>query len=154
MSPAVSPPRTPRVLVVADEIDRKRLLAMISSDHYEAIWVGTVSEALIKVEQEPIDLVISELYMPDISGWALLEVIKVEHPHVHVVLMTGSLSPEAEDVLTDLKADGFLLKPVNQRRLQILLRALLTTDGLDRAIDVIAVDPGPPESAFRRANSG
>ena len=132
---------TPRVVVVDDAGDSEHLCQVISRYGFEAISLPSPRAALQRLEKEHYDLVVCKLHMPDFSGWDLLKAVKKEHPKTHVVLMSDGFSLEAQDLLTDLEVDGYLTKPVKHRRLQLLLRALLTSDDLDRAMDVVVLDP-------------
>ena len=131
-----------RVIVVDDADDSENLCEIISCYGFEAIALPSARAALQRLDKEHWDLVVCELHMPDFSGWELLKAVKEQHPKTHVVLMSDSFSMEAQAVLTDREVDGYLNRPVKHRRLQLLLRALLTTDDdLDRAMDVVVVDP-------------
>ena len=131
----------PRVIVVDDAGDSENLCEIISRYGFEAIALPSARAALQRLDKEHWHLVVCELHMPDFSGWELLKAVKKEHPKTHVVLMSDGFSLEAQAVLTDREVDGYLTRPVKHRRLQLLLRALLTTDDLDRAMDVVVVDP-------------
>ena len=53
--------------------------------------------------------------------------------------MTGQVSEAAENILTDMKADGYLIKPVVPERVRVLFRALLDPQNIDRDAEVALV---------------
>lgn len=134
----------PRVLAVDDDkpfLDA--LCALIEEEGYLANGVNSGAEAFKYLEQNPVDLVLTELFMSGVDGWDLLEEIKKKRPHVHVVVTTGHITDQGEALLTSRKADGYLIKPIKPRRLSVLFRALLRPDNLDRATEAVVVDRDP-----------
>ncbi|MFT5091025.1 MAG: CheY-like chemotaxis protein [Candidatus Latescibacterota bacterium] len=133
-----------QVLVVDDaDGERKELHSLVEAEGYRAMSAGSGQEALDFLKGTPVALVIAELFMPGIDGWELLDTVKKQYPDVHVVVTTGSISEQGEALLKSRKADGYLIKPVKERPMQILLRALLLPDNLDRSAEVVAVSADP-----------
>ena len=129
-----------RIIVVdEDEVTRGRLVTLASDEGYRVTAVGNGQEALDALEVEAVDLVVTELFMSDVDGWQLLDQIKTSHPLTHVVVTTDNITEQGEALLDSREADGYLLKPVQRRPLQILFRALLAPGNLDRAADVVVV---------------
>ena len=140
IDPDLPNPSEVRVLVVDDsDAERQALHELIEAEGYKVISLGGGREALEYVQDTRVDLIVTELQMRDIDGWDLLDAVKKKHPDIHVVATTGSISEQGEALLKSRKADGYLVKPVKQRPLQILLRALLSPDNLDRLSEVLAV---------------
>ena len=130
------------VLVVDDDSGMLRnLCQLVELDGYRATGVESGEEALQRIAAEKVDIVVTELFMPGIDGWELLDQVKKEKPSIHVVVTTGNITEQAEKLLTSRKADGYLVKPVQPRRLHIALRALLFPRNLDRVTEVVALDP-------------
>ena len=69
------------------------------------------SEALELLLNEKVDLVISDIKMPEMDGIALLESIKKEYS-IPVIMLTGHGSVESAVEAMKLGADDFLPKPV------------------------------------------
>ena len=65
--------------------------------------------------------VILDLHMPDISGFDLQSWLAWYSPEIHVIVMTGQDSPEAERRVISYKPLAYLLKPMND---QLLLDAV------------------------------
>ena len=132
---------TIRHILLVDEPgeDQVALVDAIKSEGYRLTEVHSRQDALDYLRKVQVDLVVTELMMPNINGWDLLSEIKAKFPKVHVVVMTGQVSDSAEDILTDMKADGYLVKPVMPERARVLFRALLDPQNLDRDAEVALV---------------
>jgi DNA-binding response OmpR family regulator len=135
------PPESFHVLVVeAVEDQRQALCELVRQGGYRVSEAPSGRQALKLLEGKDIHVVITELVMSGLDGWGLLEVIKKKHPRVHVLVVTGYMTGQGEAILTDQRADGYLIKPVIPKRVHTLLRALLYPQNLDRATEVVAVD--------------
>lgn len=135
------PPSSFHILVVDDDDNVRQVLCeIIQTDGYRVTGVPGGQEALDLLRKTPVDLALVDLMMPDMNGWQLLRAVKADHGGIPVVLITGYISEQGESILTDRKADGYLVKPVDRRRIQSLLRSLLYPRNLGRAAEVVAVD--------------
>lgn len=128
------------VAVVDEPPDCESTSALIRDLGYRATEVEDGLQALELVKRGGVDVVITELYMPGLDGWELAREVENARPDVHVVALASSVTQQGEQVLTSRHIDGYLIKPVSGRRLEILLRALLWPDNLDRPSDVVLVD--------------
>jgi CheY-like chemotaxis protein len=70
---------------------------------------GEKAEEILKTL--PVDLVVTDLKMPEMDGFELLAYIKKRHPHTPVVVMTAFGNPELEQWLRSLGIHGYLEKP-------------------------------------------
>jgi CheY-like chemotaxis protein len=137
-------PEAFHILVVDDDEDvRHSLSEIIRLDGYRVTGASSGEEALALLEKGPASLVLTDLMMPDMNGWQLLRAIKTGHPEVLVAVITGYISEQSESILTDRKADGYLLKPIDRRRLQTMLKALLYPQNLGRPAEVVLVEDDP-----------
>jgi DNA-binding response OmpR family regulator len=132
------------VLVVEDEENVRSVLCdSIAFEGYRVTGASGGQEALEILAKESVDLVLTDLMMPNMNGWQLLEAVKEQDESILVVIITGYMSEHGEAVLTNRHVDGYLSKPIDHRRLQILLKALLFAKNLGRAAEVVAVDDDP-----------
>jgi len=82
-------------------------------------------QALAAVARERVDLVITDVRMPGLSGLGLLEKLRVMHASLPVILISGSDEVASPKMATELGAFDFLRKPLDVRQLrQSALRAL------------------------------
>jgi DNA-binding NtrC family response regulator len=115
-----------RLLVVDDEKNiREGLAASLEMDGYEVATAGDGKEGLRRFGKGDIDLVITDLRMPGLSGEELLRHIDAESPGVPVIVLTGHGTVENAVEAMRQGAWDFLTKPVNLDHLgQLVKRAL------------------------------
>jgi len=88
-----------KVLIVDDEETLTWSMARSLSkdkDKYEVIIANNGREALAQLEKNKIDLVITDIRMPDINGLDLLVKIKKEYPQTKVIIMTAYGSSDVQ----------------------------------------------------------
>jgi threonine synthase len=79
-SPRGSPPCSLRIAIVDDNPDARRLVRRIlqANGDYTLLEAGTGHQALALARREPIDLMILDLMMPEVDGFAVLEALKAD----------------------------------------------------------------------------
>jgi CheY-like chemotaxis protein len=100
---------------------------------HTVIPASTLTDALRLAQQHPVDLLLSDLSLPDGSGAQLLARLRSTHPHLPAIALSGHGSP---DDLRRSKAAGFsdhLTKPLDIPELQRTLASLATTSALPNA---------------------
>lgn len=85
-----------RVLVVDDSaVDRKIVVALLErSGDYKVVHASDGAEALQAIEESIPDAIVTDLLMPKLDGYGLVEAVKEDYPSVPVILMTGKGSEE------------------------------------------------------------
>jgi CheY-like chemotaxis protein len=130
--------------VVDDEPSVRDIVKeFIAYEGYQATVASGGSEALEILEQNQIDLVITDLMMPEMNGWQLLKIIKKRFQHISVVVLTGYISEEGEKMLTNSQIDGYLVKPIDRTRLNELLKTLSQTRKSGQIANIVAIDDDP-----------
>ncbi len=115
-----------RVLIVEDDAPARRGMAdLLSLWGYEVATAGDGAEALERAAEEPPAVVVSDLVMPGMDGLALLTALRVDHPDVPVVMLTGQGSIETAVQAMKEGAYDYLTKPLDPARLQMLLERAL-----------------------------
>ena len=111
-----------KILIVDDNPNMSSLLSeMLEVFDYESIRANDGLEAIEKVEQNDVSLVITDMRMPKMSGLDLLQKIKEKRPEMPVVVISGyALDDEGNNLLASL-ADGFLNKPFKMSDIEKLL---------------------------------
>jgi DNA-binding NtrC family response regulator len=93
-----------RILIVDDEeaLTFSLYQSFILSKHeIEVLTASSGEEAWMKIKEQPVDLVLTDIYMPGMSGFDLLERIKNEYPATKVIVMTAyHVSYKKEDALS------------------------------------------------------
>ncbi|MGN6733182.1 MAG: response regulator [Candidatus Binatia bacterium] len=84
------------ILVVDDEPGYRELFAIIfNKAGYEVIQAADGFAALSLLEKYSIDLVISDILMPNLNGYALTARIRAKYGNIPIILTSGYLSPDA-----------------------------------------------------------
>ena len=119
---------TLRVLLIDDQPSILMLVqAMLERalPGVRGITAKSAIDALQLLQQEPCDVVLSDVSMPGEDGFFVLKQVRYQWPGLPVVLMSGSpLAHEAEHA----GADGFLLKPFNLDQFHAMLTAVSASD--------------------------
>ena len=101
-----------KLLIVDDEIRFLESIAQrLEMRGFDVAKAGRGAEALEICARERFDLALIDLKMPGIDGRQLLEILKREHAHLEVVILTGHGSMESAVECTKLGAFGYLPKP-------------------------------------------
>ena len=99
------------LLIDDDEVVLETVALMLTSDDHTVLPVTSGREALARLEAgESVDLVLTDLNMPDMNGWDIVRTVRARWPAVRVGLNSGSIEklPEPHEPL-----DLILRKPVN-----------------------------------------
>jgi DNA-binding NtrC family response regulator len=121
-----------RILVVDDEKDMLALLRRIITEktEYDAVLQNNPSKAVEMIEQEPFDLVITDLKMPKMDGIALLEEVKRIRPSAAVIIMTAYATIETAVEATRKGAFDYITKPFRKERILLTIRRALDWQAL------------------------
>ena len=115
-----------KILIVDDNPNMSNLLAeMLEVFDYESTTAADGLQALDELEADKYAMVITDMRMPRMSGLELLQKVKENHPKIKVVLISGYSSGEIEAQASDLKADGFIGKPLMMADIEKVLSDLL-----------------------------
>jgi CheY-like chemotaxis protein len=107
----------PRVLVVDDEPFIRRLTARILTEAgYEVVTAtdGQEAQEIAGKGASDVDLVLTDIQMPNVDGLQLGRALAVLHPHLPVMYMSGFGAP---GVMADIPESQFIAKPFLPDRL-------------------------------------
>ncbi len=113
-----------RVLIVDDEEDLTWSIAKHlkkDSAKYELFTVNSGKEALDILSQVPVDLVLSDIRMPEISGMDLLLEIREKYPTTKVIIMTAYGSSEIQNEANARGCFRYIEKPFEMQDLRKLV---------------------------------
>lgn len=116
-----------RILVVDDEqLVRNLAVQVLERAGYAVVSAGDAQRALELLESDEVDLVVSDVVMPGLSGVELLSELRDRQPELPVLLMTGgSPQPERTSRALELGAAGIVYKPFSHADLTDAVRAAL-----------------------------
>ena len=113
---------TAKILVVDDEINiREALATILEAEGYEVHAAASAEEAMSKLGEDFFQVVISDMRMDGGSGMDLLRWIRTDCPETEIILLTAYGSVEDAVEAMKLGAYDYLSKPVDRRRLSLLI---------------------------------
>lgn len=115
------------ILIVDD--DATILMLMSNVFMYDGNYILTAEsgeEALVKIKNNKIDLVISDQHMPGMSGLQFLKRVRAEYPDVVTIILTASGEVEtAVKAVNEVDVYQFILKPFNVMDLRLTVKRAL-----------------------------
>lgn len=142
--------RGARILVADDEpglVAIVRQLMQRSGAHVTIAHGGAAALDALRTPGAKFDVVITDLDMPEVDGWAVAGAVKSHSPSTHVVMLTGWAGDLAPEDFVKRGVDVVLAKPCSRAELETAIGGLLTARPAT-GLDVLLVDDEP---AFARA---
>jgi len=113
-----------KILVVDDDkMILEAITHSLTSEGYEVITATNGLQALEMAQNKKLDLIISDIMMPDLSGLSMLSMLKQFYFNKIPVIIISSL--DKSDVILSslgLGADDFMAKPINFKELSIRVK--------------------------------
>ncbi|HVZ23942.1 MAG TPA: sigma-54 dependent transcriptional regulator [Vicinamibacterales bacterium] len=115
--------RPPRILVVDDERSMRELLAIVlRREGYEVLLAENGKSAIATLEREPVDILISDIKMPDLSGVDVLRAAKRIDQDILGIMITAFASTDTAVEAMRLGACDYLSKPFDVDLLRMKVR--------------------------------
>jgi len=115
-----------KILIVDDEISITEVFKMVLIPHgFDVMTASSAKEALSILEKEDIDLVISDVIMPEMDGYELAHIIQHNYPATRVQLCSGFPSAQGKTVTDETLFKNILHKPFSSIELLQSVRKLL-----------------------------
>ena len=141
----------PTVFVIDDkEVNLRLMRAYMQGEPYRLVTSNDPQDALQLIGRDPPDLILLDLMMPVLDGFAVLDVLKDAAPSVPVVVITGLDDRDARLRGLAAGARDYLTKPVDRSELLIRVRNLVA---LKQADDALARALAQLEAANRDLNA-
>jgi len=123
-----------RILCVDDDAQVRRFIArVLGSAGHECVPAATAAQARVLLAEKPFAAVLCDINLDGESGLDLLRDLRVDHPDVAAVMVTGRDEPALADRALDLGAFGYVTKPFNANELLIDLANALHRRELETA---------------------
>lgn len=119
------------ILIVDDEQSYRQLLSLVfEGDGHMIRTAANGREAIELIRKEPVDVIISDVKMPDMDGIDLLRAVRETLPDLGVILMTAYASVETAREAFKLGADDFITKPFDVEELKLIVKKTLEKQAL------------------------
>ena len=111
------------VLVVDDEPGvRAALTQVLQRLGYMVVTAESGEEALQRLQENPVEVIISDQHMPGLSGIDLLKLVRVRHPRVVRIMLTADKDPDVPiRSINEGEVYRFVRKPWNNNDLRTVL---------------------------------
>jgi CheY-like chemotaxis protein len=117
---------TPRRLLLIDDDPacRTALECLLRKLGHTVESAENGTAGLARLRQTPVDLVMTDLNMPGLTGWAVAQIVKAMHPRLPVVLVTGDAQAIVLEQPERAWVDAILAKPCGATALQAVIDPL------------------------------
>jgi two-component system alkaline phosphatase synthesis response regulator PhoP len=119
---------TPTILCIEDEADVSALVHhLLNRAGYRVETAATGREALARIAARPPALILLDLMLPDIDGFALCEILRHDEATatIPIMLLSGWASSESRNVGLELGALDYVVKPFSPRDLVQRVKRLM-----------------------------
>ena len=144
-----------RILVAEDDKNTSRLLcAILKRSGYETITAENGEDALDKLDQYQIDLLLCDVMMPKMDGFALTREIRRTDTQLPILMVTAKSLPEDKRNGFLVGTDDYMTKPVDKHEMLLRIKALLRRARIvsERRITVGAVELDYDTHSVRRGS--
>lgn len=122
-----------KVLVIDDDEPIHFMIKNLLKDEFAVMNANNVQEAIDILTEETINLILSDIHMPGISGLEFLESIRLDEKKkkIPVLIMTNLPTVEKEQKAYDLGAADFIKKELlnnNKEKVREIIRMKIVTD--------------------------
>lgn len=122
-----------RVLYVEDEDDTRAQITQILQLFFKEVITGSDGKDALSKYNNTIDLVMTDLTMPNMDGTAMIKEIKKLKLDQNIIVLTAHNSSEYLKETIELQIDGFLLKPMKMDKMIELLLKITTIINLQKS---------------------
>ncbi len=113
------------ILIVDDEDNMLQMLkTFFTEKEFCCFTAQNGIKALEILGKEDIDIVITDMKMPEMDGLELLKNIKEKHKNISAVIMTGFSEEYTTTEALNLGADGYITKPFRNKELLLILKRI------------------------------
>lgn len=124
--PDPASPHGATILVVDDDADiRDLIVGQLQQENYRLLGAANLAELRRYLKEEPIDLIVLDLNLPDGDGLTLCRELRADGSEVQIIMVTARGSAIDRVLGLELGADDYLTKPFEPRELLVRIRNLL-----------------------------
>ncbi|MES2776404.1 MAG: ATP-binding protein [Bacteroidota bacterium] len=117
----------PLLLIVEDNRDLRNFIKEIVHQYYQVVEAANGKEGLVKAISEVPDIIVSDVMMPEMDGFAMTQKLKKDErtSHIPVILLTAKASQDHKLEGLETGADDYLTKPFDAKELLLRLSNLI-----------------------------
>jgi two-component system response regulator PilR (NtrC family) len=129
------------LLIVDDELSMRQFLTHLFQREGHSIRVAENGRRAMDLQrQQPVDVIISDVRMPDMGGIDLLRATKELHPQTEVIMMTAFANEETAREAVKLGAFNFIYKPFDNDLLKVIVQRAVQKIADDREKTALQVE--------------
>lgn len=114
------------ILIVEDDTLLRDLFSMVLKSYgYSVTTVRTGKDALVKVQKSDYDIALIDIGLPDMNGIELLKKIRTSNRYIILIVITGNPNLDSSIDSVNYGANGYLVKPVNNKDLVAIVERKL-----------------------------
>ncbi len=114
------------ILIVDDEpLIRQSLFESLRIEGFQATMSSNGEDALEKLRNNKVDILLTDLKLPKMSGIQLLEKVKKDYPQIEVILITGFGTIETAVEAMRKGAYDYITKPINDQEVRLILQKIV-----------------------------
>jgi DNA-binding NtrC family response regulator len=125
------------IYIVDDDDDLREVLSVALETNYQVKTFSTAGAGIEAIRQEPPDLVLLDIGLPDMTGIEALSEIKKLHPDVLVIMVTASTDINTAISTMKLGASDYMMKPINLDALEVSVRNVLEKIRLRKEVQIL-----------------
>ena len=114
------------ILVVEDDPSSKRLIAAVLKENgFYPYLAGNGTEALEVLDRQHIDLIITDIMMPEMDGYELTRQLREAGFSLPVLMVTAKEAPRDKKIGFQVGTDDYMVKPIDTEEMILRIHALL-----------------------------
>lgn len=122
-----------KILVIDDDSAVTDLLTLLLKSHnFDVTATNSSTDGLSLVRENPPDLVVLDLMMPEIDGWEICKAVR-EFSDIPIIVLSALNDPSMIASVLDSGADDYLTKPTPSRVLVAHINRLIDRTGIPRS---------------------
>jgi DNA-binding NtrC family response regulator len=125
------------IYVVDDDSDMRDVLSLALESKFQVKTFSTAGSAIEEIKEDPPDLILLDIGLPDMSGVDALREIKKLHPEALVIMVTASTDINTAISTMKLGASDYMTKPINVEALEVSVRNALDKIRLRKEVQAL-----------------
>lgn len=113
-------------LIVEDDVNTSRYMqAVLKMNGYQTHLANNGEEALKVMETQHIDLIITDVMMPQLDGYQFVDTLRQANSEIPILMVTAKLEPADKRQGFLVGTDDYMTKPVDEEEMLLRIKALL-----------------------------